>query len=249
MEFQTLAKDRKEVVKAVEGLLGEKAKYVGPPSFGYVIGAFTIDRNGNVACESEEEGIRMQDELIKMGLAAREGDALNIAVPLEGHTVNSIINLVNMIHSKQYLITKAVGKDALKVTDSLVEKLAEGEYELEQVIELIENEDTVGLTFEEGKILFNGFPFESEKAIAFTTLVASMSQTAIKQKRISPKETIEENEKYYMRNWLVRLGLDGKGAKDVRKILLENLAGHSAFRTEADREKWNAARKAEKGVE
>ncbi len=38
-------------------------------------------------------------------------------------------------------------------------------------------------------------------------------QQAKEQKRISPKETIEENEKYYMRIWLLRLGFGGKEGK------------------------------------
>ena len=41
-----------------------------------------------------------------------------------------------------------------------------------------------------------------------------------------------------MRIWLVRLGLDGKEAKETRRVLLQNLKGHTAFRTEADKEKW-----------
>jgi hypothetical protein len=75
-----------------------------------------------------------------------------------------------------------------------------------------------------------------------------MVRTAREQKRISPTETIEENEKYYMRVWLVRLGFDGKGCKETRKMLLENLKGHTAFRTEADRQKWNDRQKARKAA-
>ena len=41
-----------------------------------------------------------------------------------------------------------------------------------------------------------------------------------------------------MRICLVRLGLDVKEAKENRRVLLQNLKGHTAFRTEADKEKW-----------
>jgi hypothetical protein len=73
-----------------------------------------------------------------------------------------------------------------------------------------------------------------------------MVRTAREQKRISSTETIEKNEKYYMRVWLVRLGLGGKECKETRKILLANLKGHTAFRTEADKQKWNERQKARK---
>ena len=39
--------------------------------------------------------------------------------------------------------------------------------------------------------------------------------------------------------------MDGKDCKQARKILMENLSGHTAFRTRADEEKWKA-RQAEK---
>ena len=45
------------------------------------------------------------------------------------------------------------------------------------------------------------------------------------------------NEKYAMRIWLVRIGMDGDEFKQTRKILMEKLTGHSAFRTAADAEK------------
>ena len=38
--------------------------------------------------------------------------------------------------------------------------------------------------------------------------------------------------------WLVRLGLNGPDYKAERKILMEHLSGHAAFRTKADEEKW-----------
>ena len=69
-------------------------------------------------------------------------------------------------------------------------------------------------------------------------LAACMAKTAKEAKRVSPKATIEENEKYYMRVWLVRIGLGGKDGKETRKVFLSRLKGHTAFRTEEDKEKW-----------
>ena len=54
---------------------------------------------------------------------------------------------------------------------------------------------------------------------------------------MNPKETIEENEKYYMRVWLLRLGFGGQGGREIRKALLSNLKGHSAFRTQEESER------------
>jgi hypothetical protein len=42
--------------------------------------------------------------------------------------------------------------------------------------------------------------------------------------------------------------MGGKECKETRKALLENLKGHTAFRTEADRQKWNDRQKARKAA-
>ena len=239
MRFKTEAENRKNVVKAMEEVLGVRAKYLGPPTFSYEVGCFTVDRDGNVDTDSEEEGTKMQNELIERGLAQEESDKLNIGLPLEGVTPEALKNLIYMIHSKQYLLGKAVGTEVLKVSDTLVEKLeAEEAPTLERIMEIISEEEPIGLGFKADKIWFNGFPQSADASTAYCELVAAMVKMAKEQKRISPKETIEENEKYYMRIWLVRLGFDGKEGKEVRNLLLSKLKGHTAFRTEADKEKW-----------
>ena len=41
-----------------------------------------------------------------------------------------------------------------------------------------------------------------------------------------------------MRIWLLRLGMNGPEYKDERRILMTNLSGNCAFRTEEDKERW-----------
>ena len=123
MKIITNATDRKEVIKAMEAITGEKARYLGPPGFEYQVGEFRVDREGNVEHESEEQAEETRRELIERGLAEGEPQTLDIDIPMEGHTAESLTNLIYMLHSKQYLITKAVGREALKVSDKLVERL------------------------------------------------------------------------------------------------------------------------------
>ena len=74
----------------------------------------------------------------------------------------------------------------------------------------------------------------------FMKLAAAMNKMAQTQKRVQAKATDDSNEKYALRVWLVRLGLNGPDCKAERKILMEHLSGHAAFRTKADEEKWKA---------
>ena len=196
MKVKTTAENRKDVVKAMEEILNVKAKYQGPPSFGYKVGEYTVDRDGNVEHESEEAALTMQNELVARGFAEGETDRLNIGIPIEGFTAEGIKNLIYMIHSKQYLLEKAVGKEVFRISDKLVERLdAEENIPLEQVIQIAEEESIEGLAFGEDRIFFCGFPLNEDEARAYAELAACMAKTAKEAKRVSPKATIEENEK------------------------------------------------------
>jgi len=99
-----------------------------------------------------------------------------------------------------------------------------------------------GIEFTDGKVTFTGFTGvqDAEHVRTFTRLAAVINKAAIIQKRVLVREADMTNEKYALRNWLIRLGMDGEEYKADRKILMENLSGHVAFRTKADEEKWKA---------
>lgn len=247
MKFKTTAENRKDIVKAMEEILGKKSIYVGAPTFCYKVGDFTIDKKSSVEIEDERAGKQMQSELITRGLAEGEKDKLNIDIPMEGFTSESLKNLIYLIHSKQYLLEKAVGTKALGVPDTLVEKLrARDGMTFEETAQMIADSEVEGIVFTKERISFCGFPFSVETANVYTKLISAMEQMAKNQKRINPQQCIEENEKYYMRVWLIRLGFGGKDGKEVRNILLANLKGHTAFRTEAEIERAKERNRAKK---
>lgn len=247
MEIKTNAANRKEVVKALSEFLGAPSKYQGPPTFGYTVGEATVDREGYVHIEEEGKGEEIRIMLTEKGMTEAEETVAEISVPITGHTTQSIKNLIYMIHSKQYLLGKAVGRENLKVSDRLVERLeTEETLTRERVIEIIGEEETEGIRFSEDAIHFGGFPTEGSSMEAYCDLVARMSKASITGKRVNPRPTIVENEKYYMRVWLVRLGLDGKEGEATRKEILKNLKGHTAFRDEAAQERWKEQQRARK---
>ena len=63
MRIETNAANRKDVVKAVSGILGQPAKYLGVPTCAYQIGDCTIDKKGAVVTEDEKTA-----ELVTAGL-------------------------------------------------------------------------------------------------------------------------------------------------------------------------------------
>jgi len=253
MRIETNAANRKDVVKAVSGILGQPAKYMGVPTCSYQIGNCTIDKSGAVVTEDEKTAELVTAGLTEQGFIGSPEPEMNkttVSLPMKDMTAEGLKNLIFLIRSKQYLIGRAFAEDVFRVPTALVEALGSAEVsDTEAFLQAFQShaEDCRGISFQDGMITFT-LPAISDPDMikAFTHLAAAMVQQAREQKRISPKETIEENEKYYMRIWLLRLGFGGKDGKEVRDLLLKNLKGNSAFRTEENKQRWQEARRNEK---
>ena len=253
MRIETNAANRKDVVKAVSGILGEPSKYLGVPTCAYQIGNCTIDRSGAVETEDEKTAELVRAGLLEQGLIetpSTEIEETTVSLPVEGMTAEGLKNLIFLIHSKQYLINRSFAEEVFRIPAELVEALGSAEIpDAETFMQTFQShaEGCRGISFQDGMITFT-LPAISDPDMikAFTHLAAAMVRQAREQKRISPKETIEENEKYYMRIWLLRLGFGGAEGKEVRDLLMKNLKGHSAFRTEENKQRWQEARRNEK---
>lgn len=251
MRIETNVANRKDVVKAVSGILGQPSKYMGVPTCAYQIGNCTIDKGGAVETEDEKTVELVRAGLLEQGLIESpqaEVDETTVSLPVDGMTVEGLKNLIFLTHSKQYLINRAFAEEVFRIPAALVEELG-GVFDTEAFLQAFQShaEGCKGIGFLDGKVAFT-LPAinDPDMILAFTHLAAAMAQQAREQKRIKPKETIEENEKYYMRIWLLRLGFGGAEGKEVRNLLLKNLKGHSAFRTEANKERWQEARRNER---
>lgn len=180
---------------------------------------------------------------------------LELAFPTSQHNGVSLRNLVNLIYSRGRLISKATGGHFHVETD-LVETLRDDSctYTVANFIEALKSYEAQcgtameGLVITEEKVSFTGFPTASDydHLTAFGHLAILMNQQAISQKRIQAKEVNDSNEKYALRTWLLRLGMNGPDFKETRKILMENLSGHAAFRTDEEAQKFLAREKAKR---
>ena len=185
-----------------------------------------------------------------LGEPQPEADETTVSIPVEGMSAEGLKNLVFLTRSKQYLINRAFAEDVFRVPTALVEELGSTEIpDAETFLQTFQNhaEGCRGISFQDGKITFT-LPTAGDPGMikAFTHLTAAMVRQAKEQKRISPKETIEENEKYYMRIWLLRLGFGGAEGKEIRDLLMKKLKGNSAFRTDENKQRWQEARRNER---
>ncbi len=240
--------DRKEIVKALSGHFETTPRYMGAPSFAYEVGAqgetYTIDRLGTITTNDGTE-VALEDIICNEQTEEQAMESapniinLELSLPLEGHSGMTLKNIVNMISSKQHLLKKALGIDHLFMDEEFARDLGliktDTIEEFRNAFEELGVERCKGITFdfEENTFTFN-IPADQmcyEKITAFTELATKLNENAKNQKRTSYKPAQDENPKFALRTWLIRLGMKGNDYKDVRRVLLENLEGNGAFRT------------------
>ena len=266
--FNVTGTERKALVKAIENIIQETAVYKKAPTFEYTVGNFTIDKNGTVSCDDGDALERLTHNLITDGFSPEETSAaepaaeagtpepisLTVEVPMTNHTGSSIRNLINLVYTRADLLNKALGT-SFRVDAGLIQALKDEasiltKESLLAAIAAYEDEHSKaidGLAITQERITFGTLPETNDAEVlrTFTILCGMMNKQALDQKRIQAKTVNEENEKYALRIWLTRLGMNGPEYKEARRILMANLTGHSAFRTEAEKERW-LQRQAEK---
>lgn len=223
--------DRKPLIEAISQILDKPAVYQCAPSFSYIIGDYTVDRNGVLSHGSDihpdfaavlvsdlqERGFEAERVAIDNMAEASDADEnvpdtepntdapgiLTIEIPDTGFTPEMRENLKKIVASKATLLKQALETDDLSI------------------IEL------------DGKIAFPWFTLHSidGEADAYNRLIAAICKMAKTQKRVTAVEKPIENAKFTMRLFLIRLGFIGNEYKTARKILLRNLTGNSSWKS------------------
>ena len=177
----------------------------------------------------------------------RDAVELTVTLPMARHTGTSLRNLINLIYTRAGLLNKALGT-AFRVDEGLIKALQDDAcvltldrfYETVEAYENHHGKAAEGLCIERDKLTFSTLPETEDPDVlrTFTTLCAMMNKQVLTQQRIQAKAVGADNEKYAMRIWLLRLGMNGPEYKDERKILMQNLSGNCAFRTEEEKARW-----------
>lgn len=167
-----------------------------------------------------------------------EPDRMEIKVPIDGMDGAQLRNLVFMLHAQQYLLNRAAGHENIHVPDRLVEDLKEEPgTDQPSFFAIYQNYRKEGRGF---WIAADTVTFciaatgNAVKNRALIELAAFMVSAAKKVKRVQPATRKPENEKYYLRMWLLRIGMGTRASHESRMALLKDLNGWSAFRTEEE---------------
>ena len=231
IRFNVTGDRRKALVAVMRDTLQDTVHYLRAPSFCFMVGKYTIDKNGTVTCpdDADEAQIEMLiRELAHDGFVGeRIGepvnpaaqrlietprkeivkptldsiDRLSVEIPRDGITPAALENLRRLIASKNTLLKKALGTDNLPIT---------------------EHPD---------RIEFGWFrPTDDQVEItAYYQLVQGLCELARSQKRVLATEHPVESDRYALRCLLLRIGFIGDEYKTSRKILLRNLEGSTSY--------------------
>ena len=211
IELSLTGNERKELVKAVSEIIGAPAVYQYMPTCAYIISKdYTVTKAGNLEISDSADSKETQhliDELIRRGYnipTAEETDeenSLTVEMPLELVNKPTLERLRRIIENKGELFKTAFKTDSLDII------------------------------VDEEKVCFPWFSVEQyDDTSAYCTFISMLCEFAKNQSRINNKPETTDNPKYTMRCYLLRLGMIGADYKAVRKVLLRNLSGSSAFR-------------------
>lgn len=132
-------------------------------------------------------------------------DTIAIEIPKKGMTDTQVQNLLKLVESKHTLLTKALGAP-LKINDTG-----------ETLQFVFHYEQDNGCTDFEGC------------GIMYGHLATALVKYIKKHQRVTATEKAVESEKFSLRVWLVKIGLNGAEYKATRAFLLRRLNGNSSF--------------------
>jgi hypothetical protein len=212
VSYNVTGSERKRLVSAISKITDTKVKYLGMPSMAYEIDDITIDKDGTLSCEDDAKTERIAHNLIADGFTTEitepeenyqpKIDSVCISMPVSIFSDQAMNNLRSIIESKGGLIRKALG-----VADLPIEVA----------------DDKISFPW------FCGQP-SPEELNAYDMFICRLCDMARNQQRVTAKDKDFPNDKYAFRCFLLRLGFIGEEYKVVRKILLRNLTGSSAFK-------------------
>ncbi len=236
--------ERKVVAGKIAEAAGEEVKYLGPPSFAYKAGDWTVDKAGVVHSPEMSEGISENLKAVTKRLTIEglkpEGD-IAFTFPATGHTGITLCNLINLIASKEKLFMKAFGRQSDIMPKGLVEYLSSVKPEtMEAFITAYKSGFAEGRFSESEDMDFSSLPenltlsffnatFDALEIISYVMFCVRLNEQAKKQKYASARQRANSCDRFSFRCFLLKLGFIGDTYKAERKVLISRLEGSSSY--------------------
>lgn len=216
---------RKELVKAIENITGEKAIYKKVPSCAYTVEGYTITKEGTLQWD-ESTDVSAAKFLVK-----RLADAGFVA---DGFRAGSI-DPDNTEPAEEGLCIQIPKSNISDFELDLVKKMISGKASL---IKKATGASNLNVEIKDDVVYFPWFDAlpDPEMIRAVSVFITKLVVVTREMKRVTISDREVKNERYAFRCFLLRLGFIGDEYKLERKTLLRNLNGSAAFRDGQKRE-------------
>ena len=205
IEFNLTGEERKNLVKAISEITGCPAEYQFMPTCSYIIGSYTVTKDGTliISDDADEKEVRnLLSKLEQKGYSAvSDSEKFTVQMPRDSLDARTLNRVKRILENKGELFKAAFKTDSIEfqVTEKTVD--------------------------------FPWFTVERDGDVdAYSTFISMLCEFARNLNRINNKPDTSDNPKYAFRCFLLRLGMIGANFKATRKVLLRNLPGSSAFR-------------------
>lgn len=257
-KFNATGERRKEMVKAISGIVGMKAVYMRMPTCAYAISNFTVSKEGTLVwdertdsgtvekvlaglaqagftAEQEETAEAQAEDSTEEAAEARMEPEAPTEEPQE--TAAGALETAEgeAAEEPQEGIGLTVSLPRESFTDAALENLHRLVDAKATLIKKALAVESLPVEADEEKVSFPWFADgqDGDAAKAYTHFITALCDMARKQKRVTAKERPADNEKYAFRCFLIRLGFIGEEYKNERKVLLKNLSGNGSFKSGA----------------
>lgn len=202
VNFNVQGQRRKKLVMLIATYTKQKAEYQYTPTYAYKIGKYQVDQHGTLSSPDNIPD-NLLEYLTNRGFIATKIIQLNISYPRDTFSEQSLDNLRHLVWAKSQLIKDAFGIQSLHII------------------------------VDDQQVSFDWFDkVNPDEAAAYQQFVDKLVQYAQNHQRIMSQPREESNEKYAFRCLLLRLGFIGPRYKKQRKVLLKNLTGSAAFKSQ-----------------
>lgn len=246
LRIQGLLTDRSPLIEELKRQTGQTVEYSGAPTFRYRVGDYTVLRDGSIEVPEDKAESGLLRHLAEKGLISWQSEPpTGIAFDAASFTGRSMTNIVKMLSAKERLINRAIGvPNAFHMKTDFVRELKETVPstmdEFRSIMSQFGGAAVMkGIWLSGEQLIFTGFP-ETE---ACRILAEHIVMTATKSRWIKSSAVESVSEKYSFRVWLNSLGMKGPQYAQARAELLKNLKGDSSFRTQEQRDAFEAKRR------
>ena len=241
--YNQSGENRVPFARTVAEIIGVKPKYTGVPRFAYIIDFATVTREGNIEVDEHTDRAKLVNliqKLMERGyMTEQSGEGWEEEPPVQSEEiVNAVVDeqaTEQATEAEQVAASEPIGttfsvpRDIF--TDLGLENLKKLLWAKNELICQALDISSTDIEVTDEAVSFPWFgELNADEVKHISQFISGLCEFANTSKRITSRQHREDNPKYAMRTWAIRLGFTGPEHKELRKFLMKRLPGDAAWR-------------------